>query len=158
EGGSLSEIFRATRRKRRDPALIVSVMLDALSGLAEAHRATGEDGRELGLVHCDVSPQNLLVGIDGTCRLTDFGAARTREMGPEKDAVLIKKPEYLAPERILKQGCDPQTDLFSLGVVLYAGITGSDLFTGRNPEETMRNVLEQPFERPSQVGWRPPEI
>lgn len=155
EGGSLAEIYRATRKKRRDPAMIVTILLDALSGLSAAHHATGETNRPLHLVHCDISPHNLLVGIDGTCRLTDFGAARTGQNQTDGE-VIHGKPTYLAPERIERRPSDHRSDLFSLGVVLYSGLTGVDLFSAEDSDAMLRNVMRQPIEPPSRVGWRPP--
>jgi serine/threonine protein kinase len=154
EGGSLAEIYRATRRAPREPRLIATVLLDALSGLSAAHQARDEHGRSLQLVHCDVTPHNLLVGIDGTCRLTDFGIARTGVIDPRNE-VTQGKPGYLAPERILKRPSDHRSDIFSVGVVLYAGLTGVEPFAGSTSEETMRNVLQQPLAPPSLVGFRP---
>lgn len=154
EGGSLAEIYRATRKKPRDPRLIVTVILDALSGLHAAHVATDEHGTPLRLVHCDVTPHNLLVGLDGTCRLTDFGIARTGKVDPRTE-VVQGKPGYLAPERILKKPSDLRSDIFSLGVVLYAGLTGVEPFAGANSEETIHNILNRPFVPPSQTGFRP---
>lgn len=154
EGGSFAEVYRATRKAPRDPRLIVTVLLDALSGLHAAHQATDEQGTFLNLVHCDVTPHNLLVGIDGTCRLTDFGIARTGRVDPQQESTQ-GKPAYLAPERILRKPNDHRSDIFSAGVVLYTGITGVEPFTGNTPEATMRNVLEQPLLPPSQVGFRP---
>lgn len=154
EGGNLSELYRATP-KQRDPALIVRVVLDALSGLAAAHNATTESGEPMSLVHCDLSPHNLLVGIDGTCRLTDFGIALTGEVDATRE-VTRGKPGYLAPERLKRSGCDKRSDLFSLGVVLYSGLAGVEPFAGETSEATMRNVLTKTPVAPSGIGLRPP--
>ncbi len=155
EGGSLAEIFRATRKIPRDPAVIVSVVLDALSGLGAAHAATDETGQPLALVHCDVTPHNLLVGIDGTCRLTDFGISRTGYIDAQEE-VIQGKPGYLAPERIRRQRSDHRSDIFSMGVVLYAGLTGLEPFSAEDSDKTMKKILESRVTPPSQVGFHPP--
>ncbi len=127
EGGSLHELVRATTGGR-DPRLVLTIILDVLEGLAAAHVANDEEGNPLGLVHCDVCPQNILVGVDGTARLTDFGIAQTNEsrLHPEQ---LRGKPRYLAPERTTSGAVDARVDLFSLGVVLYASLTGVEPFS-----------------------------
>jgi serine/threonine protein kinase len=154
EGGNLSELYRATP-KERSPALIVRIVLDALSGLAAAHNATRETGEPMSLIHCDISPHNLLVGLDGTCRLTDFGIALTGQVDAARE-VTRGKPGYLAPERLLRSGCDKRSDLFSIGVVLYSGLTGLEPFAGETAEATMRNILTKTPLAPSGVGLRPP--
>lgn len=154
EGGSFHELLRASPHERH-PGVVVSIVFDALHGLAAAHELTGEYGQPIGLVHNDVSPHNLLVGVDGTCRVTDFGVADAGGQGVDT-LTLRGKPSYLAPERILRQAVDHRADLFSLGVVLYQGLTGVDPFLGATAEETLKNVLERPIAPPSEVGLRPP--
>lgn len=154
EGGSLAELFRATKT-HRNPALVISVVLDALSGLTCAHTATDENGQALELVHCDVTPHNLLVGTDGTCRVTDFGIAKTRVTG-EDGRLIHGKPDYLAPERLRQLGFDHRADVFSMGVVLYTGLTGVEPFRGASPDETMQRILHDQIQTPSDVGMRPP--
>lgn len=154
EGGSLAELFRATKTSR-SPALVISVVLDALAGLTCAHNATDEEGHPLELVHCDVTPHNLLVGTDGTCRVTDFGIAQTRATG-EDGRVVHGKPDYLAPERLRHLNFDHRADVFSMGVVLYTGLTGVEPFRGATSDETMQRVLHDQILTPSDVGMRPP--
>lgn len=154
EGGSLLELFRtSTPEDGLKP--IVTIILDALAGLHAAHTATDEDGHLLSVVHCDVTPHNLLVGVDGTCRVTDFGIARTGNE-PIRSEVTRGKPGYIAPERIRRQPSDHRSDIFSLGVVLYAGLTGEEPFYADSAEETMQNVLRKAVLPPSEVGCRPP--
>src|SRR6185503_2337199 len=78
EGPALSPILKELRKERRTLPLDIGlrIFLDALAGLHAAHDLTGTDGEPLNLVHRDVSPQNILVGVDGISRLTDFGVAR----------------------------------------------------------------------------------
>jgi serine/threonine protein kinase len=155
EGGSLKQLLTA-HETVRPPELIVPIALDALAGLHAAHTLLSEDGVPLELVHCDVSPENLLVGIDGICRLTDFGVARYGEVGRGPQKVTHGKPSYLAPEQVLGGKVDARSDIFAMGVVLYNALTGTKLFEGSRPEETLQRVVNQRIEPPSTVGLRPP--
>lgn len=156
EGGSLYELCESSP-KARDPKKIVTIMLDALVGLDAAHRATDGNGVPLGLVHCDLTPHNLLVGVDGACRIADFGIASTRtDQTSSADDPIWGKPGYMAPERLLGQPPDQRSDIFSMGVVLYTALTGVEPFKGKTTEETMRNVREATVAPPSQVGLFPP--
>ncbi len=153
EGGSLHELCQASPHKR-DPGKIVSILLDALAGIAAAHRAVDEEGQPLQVVHCDITPHNLLVGLDGACRVADFGIAHTH--GAKDGAVLLGKPGYVAPERLLRQVSDQRADLFSLGVVLYTALTGVEPFAAESSEASLRATLEREVVPPSQVGLCPP--
>lgn len=153
EGGSLHELCQASPHKR-DPAKIVSILLDALAGIAAAHRAVDEQGQPLQVVHCDITPHNLLVGLDGACRVADFGIAHTH--GAKDGAVLFGKPGYVAPERLLRNVSDQRADLFSLGVVLYTALTGVEPFAADSAEESLRATLEREIVPPSQIGLCPP--
>lgn len=154
EGGSLFDLCEQSRTQR-DPKKVVTIILDALAGLDAAHRAVDTAGRPLGLVHCDLTPHNLLVSVDGSCRIADFGIARgqtdAEHLGP-----VWGKPGYMAPERVLGHPTDQRSDLFSMGVVLYYALTGIEPFKGATSEETMRNVVERQVAPPSQVGLCPP--
>lgn len=154
EGGSLHELFRATA-SGRDPRLVIAAVLEALDGLRAAHLVCNEQGEHLELVHCDVCPQNILVGVDGTARLTDFGISRTKN-SPKKGETLRGKPLFIAPERLESPDVDCRADLFSMGAVLYAGLTGLDAFAGESTEETRRSVSTKDPLPPSEVGLRPP--
>jgi serine/threonine-protein kinase len=126
------------------------IIIDALAGLHAAHTLQDESGAELRLVHCDVSPENLLVGVDGTCRLTDFGVARkaNRSIG----ATTKGKPGYVSPEQIAGQTFDHRADIFSMGVVLWNSLTGQKLFSGASIEETLEQVCTKEIPAPSAIG------
>jgi len=153
EGASLKQLV--TAHPLAKPAeLVVPLFLDALAGLQAVHTLAGEDGVPLNVVHCDVSPDNLLVGVDGICRLTDFGVARRESNVGER--LMHGKPAYLAPEQVLRQPIDRRTDLFALGIVLYNTLTGVKLFDGRNVGETLARVTNEAIQPPSAVGLGPP--
>lgn len=153
EGGSLFELCQESP-ETRDPAVVVAIMLDALAGASAVHQATDDAGEPLQLVHHDLTPHNLLVGVDGACRVADFGVARAgaAKMGERQ----YGKPAYVAPERYLGAAGDHRSDLFSLGVVLYTALTGVNPFQGANAEEIRRRVLQGQVAPASTVGLRPP--
>ena len=156
EGGSLFDLCNGSPNSR-DPKKIVAIMLDALAGLAAAHRAVDAGGTPLELVHCDLTPHNLLVGIDGACRIADFGIARAHsDAHREANGPLWGKPGYMAPERAAGKNSDQRSDIFSLGVALYTALTGVEPFAGASSAETLRNVIEKSVLPPSQVGFCPP--
>jgi serine/threonine-protein kinase len=154
EGTSLKQLL-SLNGSSRPPEVILPIILDALSGLHAANTLVGDDGSPLEIVHCDVSPENLLVGIDGVCRLTDFGVARHGTLR-QREMVTHGKPGYLAPEQIQGGNVDRRADVFAMGVVLYNALTGTRLFEGRTIQETLRLVCTQHIEPPSTVGVKPP--
>jgi serine/threonine-protein kinase len=136
------------------PAIAVTIVLDALRGLQGVHAQADEHGEPLGVVHCDVSPQNLIVGLDGATRITDFGSARLAGEPPTADArgTPIGKPAYMAPEQLTGDPVDARTDLFSAGVVLWSALTGQRLFAAATYEETAMNVMRKRVPSPSELG------
>jgi serine/threonine-protein kinase len=154
EGGSLQQLLRRHPRYR-PPRLIVPLLLDALAGLHAAHTLADDDGAPLELVHCDVSPHNMLVGVDGTCRLSDFGIAKAAAAAGGVTGS-HGKPGYLSPEQAAGRNVDRRADLFSLGVVMWNALTGERLFSGRSVDETLGEVLHKEIPRPSTLGLKPP--
>ncbi len=128
----------------------IRCLIDTLHGLDFAHKLRGDEGEPLGLVHCDVSPQNILVGVDGVTKLTDFGVARTREEDGD-EFVLRCKPEFAAPELLRGEPVRPETDVFSAGAVLYRIATGVTAFTGETEEEVADRLLNEEPVAPTQV-------
>ena len=141
EGCSLKQLEHEL--PHRPPSFSIPIILDALAGLHAAHTLHDESGRHLNLVHCDVSPESLLVGIDGTCRLSDNCAPGVTARG---------KPGYIAPERITGEQFDLRADIFSVGVVLWSALTGKRLFSGTTVEETIEQVCNKQIEPPSKCG------
>jgi serine/threonine-protein kinase len=156
EGASFHDLWRR-HPTERPPRLVVPIILDTLSGLHAAHTQLDDDGTPLGLVHCDVSPHNILVGIDGSSRLSDFGIAKAvASTALRADVGAHGKPGYLSPEQVKKSHVDQRADLFSLGIVLWTALTGERLFDGETVQQTLANVLGKPVPPPSTVGRRPP--
>jgi serine/threonine-protein kinase len=154
EGCSLSTLARNARRAGGRVPLDVAlrVICDALAGLHAAHECCGKDGEPLGLVHCDVSPQNILVGIDGSARITDFGIARaSASMTVEEQSIVKGKPSYMAPEQLGAGEITQRVDVFSAGVVLWELLTGKPLFRSADQWATMKAVLTRAVPAPSSV-------
>jgi serine/threonine protein kinase len=143
----------ADKRERLPPAVVVRILLDALSGLHAAHEAVDMRGNRLEIVHRDVSPQNVIVGSDGSSRLIDFGVAKARHRLTEtKSGSLKGKYGYMSPEQAKAQPIDRRADLFSAGVVLWETLTGSRLFRGENEFDTIRRITEEPVPAPSTIA------
>jgi len=120
----------------------VNLIGQACKGLFAAHNLRDEHGALLGVVHRDVSPQNLLVTFSGTAKLVDFGIAKaTSKGGGFTEAGEVKgKFAYMAPEQVRAQPVDNRTDLFALGILLYQITTGKHPFRGEHPAETLQNI------------------
>jgi serine/threonine-protein kinase len=148
EGGSLAALTdRAVLRGERMPIpIVLRIALDALAGLGAVHRAIGSDGAALGVVHRDVSLQNILVGRDGVARLTDFGIARsTRASIKTKTGSLIGKLLYLPPEHIRQEPTDHTIDIYMLGVTLWCALTGEEPWPGSDEAQLMHRILTEPL-------------
>ena len=161
EGGSLSELSGYPLQEHRIPRLILTIALDVLRGLDAAHNLRDEEGKHLRVVHRDLSPQNILVGIDGMARITDFGIAKAESrLAKTRTGVRKGKFQYMAPEHVNgERNIGPRADIFSLGVVLWNSLTGKRLFRGNNEAATLNNVLTKDVPPPSQFcGALPPSV
>lgn len=145
EGGSLSELTSARRRQGKSlPGnLAIRAVVEAGFGIHQAHVLSDEGGRCLGLIHRDVSPQNILVGTDGIARLADFGIAKAVEHDGTNthSGVLKGKCGYMAPEYVRDRIVSPQLDIFALGVVAWELLAGQRLFRGTSDLEKVQSIL-----------------
>jgi eukaryotic-like serine/threonine-protein kinase len=160
EGCTLAALLRK-HPDGRPARLIVSVLIDALDGLHAAHTLSDDEGSQLNLVHRDVSPQNMLIGIDGASRITDFGIAKAEtRVTATVPGTRKGKLAYMAPEQLLDDGAriDRRADVFSAGAVLWNALTGLSLFRGESDAATLHNILYKPVPAPSTVGLKPPAI
>ena len=151
-GATLSTLTRAANVAETPipVAIAVAIMLDVLSGLEAVHDATDEEGKPLSIVHRDVSPQNILVGADGVCRLLDFGVAKAASrLQTTRDGHLKGKLRYMAPEQISIQEATPRTDEYSAAVVIWELLTGVPLFDASNEATILSRVLEGVILAPS---------
>lgn len=139
---------------------IITITIDTLEGIHAAHTLTDDEGHALNLVHRDVSPQNILVGVDGVARITDFGIAKAEtRISSTRPGTRKGKLAFMAPEQITNEDAiDRRADIWAAGVVLWTGLTGRNLFRGESDAATIHAVLSKEILPPSQVGRRPPEF
>ena len=156
-GCSLADLFKA-QSNRATTAAAVSIILDTLAGLHAAHTLADDDGVGLGVIHHDVSPHNVMVGLDGIARLSDFGVAYVRRLTGDAEETSRGKPAFTAPERVSGGPGDRRSDLFSVGVILWNALTGASLFEGHDIEATLENVLTRPIPPASRHGRSPESL
>lgn len=149
EGETLARLLaRAAGSKNRiPPAIVVRAGLDMLSGLHAAHELRDESGQLAGVVHRDVSPQNVLVGADGITRITDFGVARAASrLTATRVGQLKGKIAYMAPEQAQgEEQIDRRADVFAAGIVLWEGLAHKRLFKAENEAATLARVISEPI-------------
>lgn len=161
EGVSLSVLLRnAHKRGRKLPvAVVAAIVRDLLDGLHAAHELTDEHGVSLDVVHRDVSPQNLLVGVDGIARVVDFGVAKATGRSYQTQTGEIRgKVGYMAPEQMFGEAVDRRTDLYSAGVLLWEALACERLFNAPTDAALVLLVTRGMTVAPSTVrGERLPE-
>ncbi len=120
------------------------------NALDYAHRRVGLDGKELDLVHRDVSPQNVLISFEGDIKLCDFGIAKAAtKVGQTQAGALKGKLQYMSPEQAWGKKVDRRTDIFSLGIVLGEMLTGERMFNGDTDLTILEQVRDARVEPPS---------
>jgi serine/threonine protein kinase len=145
------------QRKQRLPVdLALFVGRELANGLAYAHRRTSTDGASLNLVHCDISPPNVLVSFEGETKVIDFGIAKSALRGTATDPKMgFGKFGYMAPEQLIRGGIvDHRTDIYAAGVVLYELLTGQRLYeAGPEPDyrALAKKVAKGEHELPSEI-------
>lgn len=122
--------------------IALELLAQTAEGLDDAHEAVNLKGNPLQVVHRDVTPRNVLLGLDGRIRVTDFGIAQARQRLHQTQGSEVKGTfAYMSPEQLRGGGVDRRSDLFALGSLSFELITGQRLFAGKNPLEVMENVL-----------------
>jgi len=146
EGDSLSGLMRAAKAaKIRMPLPVVArILSDTLAGLHAAHELTNEAGRLLGLVHRDCTPQNILVGIDGVSRLSDFSVAKAADRAVRTRTGLVKgKIAYMSPEQARGHLVDRRCDVWAAGVVAWELIAWRRLHKKIDAVSTLLSVVTE---------------
>lgn len=147
QGVSLAELIaRAKDRGELIPVQVCAhIVKEVAQGLHASHELVGTQGQKLELVHRDVSPQNILVGYDGTARLTDFGIAKAIGRTDKTNTGMLKgKHGYFSPEQLQFEDPTRQSDIFSLGVVFYEALSCERLYNEDEPAKSARRILKEP--------------
>jgi serine/threonine protein kinase len=139
---------------RLPPGIVARIVAEMAAGLHAAHELTDEGGTPLHLVHRDVSPQNILVSLDGVAKIADFGIAKAfGRRTAETEAGQVKgKWSYLSPEQIRREPLDRRSDVFSAGIVLWEALAGRRLFRGEDVLDTVERVKGAPIPDPCAIA------
>ncbi len=156
EGRDLREIINRCRSRREtlDPDLCLLLIREVANGLAYAHRRTDEDGRPIDLVHCDISPPNVVISYEGEVRIIDFGVAKSAmQRAQANQSVAFGKFGYMSPEQLIRGAAvDRRADIYAAGVLLYELLTGRRLFRfdeGSTYRQVARVVTAGKIDAPS---------
>jgi serine/threonine-protein kinase len=158
EGVSMARLLRrlTETEEQLEPRLAAWVVAQAAAGLHAAHELRGSDDRPLGLVHRDVSPENILLSYDGRVYVADFGVAKLAQSHRATESGVVKgKFAYMSPEQTRAGELDRRSDVFSAGVVLHEALTGERLFASNSPADTIRRIGE---DKPSDPSTLRPEV
>jgi serine/threonine-protein kinase len=156
QGETLARLLRPQTRagdgRPVPPRISAALIVNVLLGLHAAHEARGDDGGPLGIVHRDVSPQNVLVGIDGVTRVLDFGIAKARDrIHITRGGLLKGKLAYMSPEQLEGAAVDRRTDVYAAGVLLWECLIGRRLFQADGEMATAQKVKAGIVELPSRL-------
>ena len=152
EGRDLRSILDACREKdvRMPVPLALSITILLAGALDYAHKKRDFDNRDLGLVHRDVSPQNVLISTDGEIKLCDFGIAKAASKASHTRAGALKgKLQYMSPEQAWGKDIDHRSDVFSLGLVLFEMLTAHKVFAGDSELSILEQVRNPDVKAPS---------
>nr|MDQ3034431.1 serine/threonine protein kinase [Myxococcota bacterium] len=152
EGVTLGAIMQALaeRQGKLDIAAAAYIGAEAASGLDHAHRKKGDDGTPLGIVHRDVSPQNVLISNEGTVKVSDFGLVKAADnVLKTQNGITIGKMSYMAPEQAAGGDIDARADVFALGVTIWEMLTIRSLIPPDDPAGAANLLRSGDFPRPS---------
>ncbi len=136
----------------------VYIMSRVCEGLDYAHRKKDAGGRDLNIVHRDVSPQNCLISYEGEVKVIDFGIAKAANKASKTQAGILKgKFGYMSPEQVRGLPLDRRSDIFSTGIILYELLTGERLFVGESDFSTLEKVRNVEILPPSTYNRKIPD-
>lgn len=138
--------------------MVVRVMVDVLNGLHAAHELRDDEGEPLQLIHRDVSPANILIGMDGVARITDFGVARAEtRLSSTRGGQLKGKVPYMPPEQLMAEPIDRRCDVYATGVVLWEELAGRRLFKAESEGALLQAILTGAQQSPRELVPSVPE-
>ncbi|HET7041024.1 MAG TPA: protein kinase, partial [Gemmatimonadales bacterium] len=159
-GKDMRAIFERCRKKGEPAPIPLScyVVAKLCEGLDYAHRKKDGMGRDMNIVHRDVSPQNVLISYEGEVKVIDFGIAKAAGKATKTQAGILKgKFGYMSPEQIRGLPLDRRSDVFAIGVCLYEMLTGERLFVGDSDFSVLEKVRKAEVTPPSTYNRRVPE-
>ncbi len=146
-----------SRVKRLGHALPIPFLLKTIAAVSDAlhfaHEYTSDDGTSLGLVHRDVSPENIMITYAGGVKLLDFGVAKSTSHGGSLVSTgnLVGKFHYMSPEQIRGEPADRRCDVYALGVIMYESLTGRRPYDGANEASILARVVAGPPPNPREI-------
>ena len=159
DGKDLRSILNSARAESRPLPLGLALLVGSrlASALDHAHRQKDFEGRPLGLVHRDVSPQNVLISYEGDIKLCDFGIVKAVTKASKTQMGALKgKLQYMSPEQAWGRPVDARSDIFSLGSLLFEMLTGRRLFSGESEMSVLDAVREGRIQAPRDLDPRLP--
>jgi eukaryotic-like serine/threonine-protein kinase len=155
EGQSLSRVISTARQLGQplDEAMHLRILIEMLEGLDYAHGLKGFDGCPLQIVHRDISPQNVFVTYDGQVKILDFGIAKASTTSTHTDVGILKgKIAYMSPEQITGAPIDKRWDIYSVGCMLWAAVTGRKMWQDCNDVQIVRELMAKRIPSPRSVN------
>ncbi len=160
-GKDIRTIFERCRSDRNPMSIAQAcfLVMKVCEGLEYAHNKKDANGHEIGIVHRDISPQNILISYEGDVKIIDFGIAKAAGKASKTQAGILKgKFGYMSPEQVRGLPLDKRSDVFSLGIVLYEMLTGERLFVGESDFSTLEKVRNVEILPPSTYNRKIPEL
>ena len=153
DGLPLSKVIPKIEANRLPLALGCWIIAEACAGMSYAHQMTGDDGESLGIVHRDISPDNIMLSKTGRVKLLDFGVAKAKtQINKTRPGHLKGKLAYMSPEQALVSKVDHRSDIFSLGLVLYEITVGRHVFDTRNEAFILRALVDKEYTDPTALA------
>ncbi len=152
DGKTLSQINKRLIQLGREFPLdiLIYCLIELCIGLSYIHNKRGMDGARLGVVHRDVSPQNVILSYSGNIKIIDFGVAKIKDsLDKTASGVLKGKFAYMSPEQTWGNTVDKRSDIFSVGILMWELVTGKRLFKKATNQETIQAIQKCKFEMPS---------
>lgn len=152
DGKTLGQILRELKERGETIPIeiVIYAMAEVCRGLDYIHHKAGPDGRQLGVIHRDISPQNIIISRSGTVKIIDFGVAKAFEKESHTESGVLKgKFAYMSPEQADGHLLDQRSDIFSAGILLWELLTMERLFKRKGNQETLKAVRKAKVASPS---------